>query len=54
MNLVDRYVGGTIIRHFASALAGLLAVFAVINLTEELRSVSSPSWGWDGRSGSSS
>lgn len=45
MSLVDRYVGITIVRHFVYALAGLLAVFAVINLTEELRSAGSPGWG---------
>lgn len=43
MRLVDRYIVVTIVRHFAYALAGLLAVFFVINLTEELRSVGS-SW----------
>lgn len=45
MSLVDRYLGITIVRHFAYALAGLVAVFAVINLTEELRSAGSPGWG---------
>jgi lipopolysaccharide export system permease protein len=45
VNLVDRHVGLTIVRQFAFALAGLLAVFAVINLTEELRSAGSPGWG---------
>ena len=45
VRLVDRYVGLTIVRHFAYALAGLLAVFAVINLTEELRSAGNPGWG---------
>ena len=45
MRLVDRHVGITIIQHFAYALAGLLAVFAVVNLTEELRSAGSPGWG---------
>jgi lipopolysaccharide export system permease protein len=38
VKLVERHVGLTIVLHFAYALAGLLAVFAVINLTEELRS----------------
>jgi lipopolysaccharide export system permease protein len=45
MRLVDRHVALTIIRHFGSALAALLAVFAVINLTEELRAAGSPGWG---------
>lgn len=45
MRLVDRHLGLTILRHFGQALAGLLAVFAVINLTEELRAAGSPGWG---------
>jgi lipopolysaccharide export system permease protein len=45
VRLVDRHIGGTIVQHFAYALAGLLAVFAVINLTEELRATGSPGWG---------
>lgn len=45
MNLVDRHLALTIIRHFAWALAGLLSVFAVVNLTEELRAAGSPGWG---------
>ncbi len=45
MSIVDRYIAGTVIRHFAYALAALLAVFVVINLTEELRVVGSPGWG---------
>lgn len=45
MRIVDRYVVGTVIRHFCYALAALLAVFAVINLTEELRSAGRPGWG---------
>jgi lipopolysaccharide export system permease protein len=45
VRLVDRHVALAIIRQFGSALAGLLAVFAVINLTEELRSAGSPGWG---------
>lgn len=45
MKLIDRYVAGEVVRHFAYALAGLLAVFAVISLTEELRSAGSPGWG---------
>ncbi len=39
MNLVDRHLGLTIARSFAQALVGLLAVFTVLNLTDELRSV---------------
>lgn len=45
MNLVDRHLARTILQHFAYALAGLLAVFAVVNLTEELRAAGSPGWG---------
>ena len=45
MNLVERHLGLTILGHFAWALAGLLAVFAVVNLTEELRAAGSPGWG---------
>jgi lipopolysaccharide export system permease protein len=45
MSLIDRYVAGTVMRHFAYALAGLLAVFAVMTLTGELRSAGTPAWG---------
>jgi lipopolysaccharide export system permease protein len=45
MNLVDRHVALAILRQFAFALAGLLAVFAVLNLTEELRAARSAVWG---------
>jgi lipopolysaccharide export system permease protein len=45
VTLIDRYVGLTIIRYFAYALAGLLAVFAVINLSEQLRSTADQGWG---------
>ncbi len=45
MRLIDRYVGLTIIRYFAYALAGLLAVFTVVNLSEQLRSAGTPGWG---------
>jgi lipopolysaccharide export system permease protein len=45
VRIIDRYVAGEVIRHFAYALAALVAVFAVINLTEELRSVHAPAWG---------
>jgi lipopolysaccharide export system permease protein len=45
MNLVDRHLGLTILRHSAYALAGLLSVFAVVNLTEELRGAGSATWG---------
>ena len=45
MRIIDRYVAGEVIRHFAYALAALVAVFGVINLTEELRSVQAPAWG---------
>lgn len=39
MNLVDRHVALAVLRSFGSALGGLVAVFAVVNLTEELRAV---------------
>jgi lipopolysaccharide export system permease protein len=45
VRIVHRYVAGTVLRHFAYALAALLAVFAVINLTEELRSTGRAGWG---------
>lgn len=45
MRIVDRYVASEVVRHFAYALAALLAVFAVVNLTEELRAVDAPGWG---------
>jgi lipopolysaccharide export system permease protein len=45
VKLVDRYVAGEVVRHFAYALASLVAVFAVVNLTEELRGVEPPAWG---------
>lgn len=43
--LIDRYVAGMTLRHFGQALAALLAVFTVVNLTEELRAVGSADWG---------
>lgn len=45
MSLIDRYVASTVIRHFAYALAGLLAVFTVVTLSGELRSAGRPGWG---------
>jgi len=45
MTLIDRYVAGTVLRHFGYALAALLAVFATITLTEELRSAGAAGWG---------
>ncbi len=39
MNLVDRHLGLAVIRSFGQALAALLAVFTVLNLSEELRAV---------------
>jgi lipopolysaccharide export system permease protein len=45
VSLIDRHVASTVLRHFAYALAGLLAVFAVVTLTEELRSAGQPGWG---------
>jgi len=45
VTLLDRYVAATILAHFWQALAALTAVFAVVTLTEELRSVGSPGWG---------
>jgi len=45
MSLLDRYIGITLLRQFAYALAALLAVFSVINLTEELRLGDSATYG---------
>ena len=45
MTLLDRYVAATIVAYFWQALAALTAVFTVVTLTEELRSVGSPGWG---------
>jgi lipopolysaccharide export system permease protein len=45
VRIIDRYVAGTVFRHFAYALAALLAVFAVINFTDELRSTGRAGWG---------
>lgn len=39
MNLADRHVAGAVLGSFGSALGGLLSVFLVVNLTEELRAV---------------
>jgi lipopolysaccharide export system permease protein len=39
MKLLDRHLGLVVIRSFGQALAALLAVFTVLNLTEELRAV---------------
>ena len=45
MNILDRYVAGEVLRHFGYALAALLAIFFVINLTEELRLADTPGYG---------
>lgn len=45
MSLLDRYIGVTLLRQFAFALAALLAVFTVINLTEELRLADTATYG---------
>lgn len=39
MNRLERYIATTVVGAFLIALGGLLAVFSVINLTEELRDV---------------
>jgi lipopolysaccharide export system permease protein len=39
MRILDRYVAAVVIAHFLLALAALLAVFSVINLTQELGDV---------------
>jgi lipopolysaccharide export system permease protein len=45
MLILDRYIGTVLLRQFAYALAALLAVFSVINLTEELRLADTPAYG---------
>ena len=45
MLILDRYIGSVLLRQFAYALAALLAVFTVINLTEELRLTDTPAYG---------
>ena len=45
MKLVDRWIGGLVVRHVALALTALLAVFTVVNLAEELRDADQPGWG---------
>lgn len=37
MPVIDRYIGGALLQHVAYALTALVAVFSIINLTEELR-----------------
>lgn len=37
MPLIDRYIGAAVLQGIVSALAALVAVFSIINLTEELR-----------------
>ncbi|MCC6765768.1 MAG: LPS export ABC transporter permease LptG [Deltaproteobacteria bacterium] len=39
MRLLDRHVGLSVVRSFGEALGGLLAVFTVLRVTEELRAV---------------
>ena len=45
MKILDRYVGGTVVGSFLVALAALLAVFSVINLTQEMKDIGSGSYG---------
>jgi lipopolysaccharide export system permease protein len=45
MKVLDRYIGGNVAGSFLVALAALLAVFSVINLTQELKDVGSGSYG---------
>jgi len=45
VNLIDRYIAGSVMRHCAYALTGLVAVFAVFSLTSELRAAGRPGWG---------
>lgn len=45
MKVLDRYVGGTVAGSFLVALAALLAVFSVINLTQELKDIGSGNYG---------
>jgi len=45
MKTVDRYITLTVATHFVFALAVLLAVFSVINLTQELESVRAGQYG---------
>jgi lipopolysaccharide export system permease protein len=45
MKILDRYVASVVLRHFAIALAALLAIFSIISLTEELRLAGTPGYG---------
>jgi lipopolysaccharide export system permease protein len=45
VSILDRYVAGEVLRHFVYALTALLAIFFVINLTEELRLADTPGYG---------
>lgn len=45
MLIVDRYLGSVLVRQFVYALAALVAVFTVVNLTEELRLTDTPGYG---------
>jgi lipopolysaccharide export system permease protein len=45
MNILDRYVGGAVAGSFLVALAALLAIFSVINLTQELKDVGTGNYG---------
>jgi len=45
VSILDRYVAGEVLRHFAYALVALLVIFSVINLTEELRLADTPGYG---------
>ena len=45
MKILDRYIITVLVHQFGYALAVLLAIFSVINLTEELRFADSPTYG---------
>jgi lipopolysaccharide export system permease protein len=45
MLILDRYIGSVLVRQFVYALAALVAVFTVVNLTEELRLTDTPGYG---------
>lgn len=45
MKILDRYIAATVAINFGLALAGLLAVFSVINLTQELKDVGTEQYG---------
>jgi lipopolysaccharide export system permease protein len=45
VSILDRYVAGEVVRHCMYALAALLAIFFIIDLTEELRLADTPGYG---------